>query len=101
MISTILLLMSGDGRSGLPTTAVWRDTATPPSIASMRAAGMLQTTKRLPRLPLMPRSRTRLVRSCANRTAAGTFMALSVWPLHDAVDQKPVTGLEPPHAAST
>ena len=44
LISTILELMSGDGRSGLPTTAVWRDTATPPSIASMRAAGMLQTT---------------------------------------------------------
>ena len=43
LISTIRLLMSGDARSGLPTTAVWRDTATPPSIASMCAAGMLQT----------------------------------------------------------
>ena len=31
--------MSGDARSGLPTTAVCRDTATPLSIASMRAAG--------------------------------------------------------------
>ena len=37
----ILLLMSGEGRSGLPTTAAWRDTATPFSIASTRAAGML------------------------------------------------------------
>ena len=53
LISTIRLLMSGDGRSGLPTTAVWRDTATPFSIASICAAGMLHTTKRLPRLPLI------------------------------------------------
>ena len=30
--------MSGEARSGLPTTAVWRETATPLSIASMRAA---------------------------------------------------------------
>ena len=79
--------MSGDGRSGLPATAVWRDTATPPSIASMRAAGMLHTTKRVPRLPLMLRSRTRLVRSCASRTAAGTFSALQRLLAHDAVDR--------------
>ena len=44
LISTILLLMSGDARSGLPTTAVCRDTATPLSIASIRAAGMLHST---------------------------------------------------------
>jgi branched-chain amino acid aminotransferase len=35
LISTILLWTSGDGRSGLPATAVWRDTATPPSTASI------------------------------------------------------------------
>src|SRR6195256_4273896 len=40
LISMILELMSGDGRSGLPATAGWRDTATPPSIASSRAAGV-------------------------------------------------------------
>jgi hypothetical protein len=40
----ILLLISGDGRSGLPTTAVWRLTATPSSTASICDAGMLQTT---------------------------------------------------------
>ena len=69
-------------------------TATPPSIASIRAAGMLQTTKRLPRLPLRLRSRTRLVRSCASRTAAGTFIALQRLLAHDAVDQKAMAGLE-------
>src|SRR6516225_1766812 len=44
LISMILLSISGDGRSGLPTTPVCRETATSCSIASIRAAGMLQTT---------------------------------------------------------
>src|SRR6516165_10747889 len=49
LISTILLSISGDGRSGLPTTPVWRNTATSCSIASMRAAGIFHTTQRAPR----------------------------------------------------
>ncbi len=44
LISTILLLTSGEGRDGRPTTAVWRDTAMSFSIASTRAAGILTTT---------------------------------------------------------
>ena len=71
LTSTILLLISGDGRSGLPTTAVWRETATPFSTASICAAGMLQTTKRLARWAVRLRSRAKLVLSCASRTSHG------------------------------
>jgi len=78
LTSVIRLLISGDGRSGLPTTAVWRDTATPFSIASIWAAGMLHTTKREPRFALKPRNRARLVRSWARRTSAATLSARNV-----------------------
>ena len=46
LISVILELTIGDGRSTLPTTAVWRGTTTPFSTASTLAAGMLTITKR-------------------------------------------------------
>ena len=61
LICVILLWISGDGRSGLPATAVCRVTATPFSIASIWAAGILATTMRLPRLPVRLFSLTALV----------------------------------------
>ena len=73
LISTIRLWMSGEGRSGLPATAVWRDTATPSWTASIQAAGMLAITKRAPSVPEKARSRTTLVRSWLSRASAGTL----------------------------
>ena len=55
---------------------------------------MLQTTKRLPRLPLRLRSRTRLVRSCASRTWRRHVQRLQRLLADDAVDRQPVPRLE-------
>ena len=80
------LLSSGDGRSGLPTTPMWRDTQTPFSIASICAAGMLQVTKRGARLALKVRSRVTLVLSCASRTVGRHVERLEGLLAHHAVD---------------
>ena len=46
LISVTLLLTIGDGRSTLPTIAVWREATTPFSTASTWAAGMFTMMKR-------------------------------------------------------
>ncbi len=90
--------MSGDGRSGLPATAVWRDTATPPSIASMRAAGMLATTWRGPRLPLMAAQPRQIGAKLREPHRGRHVQRLAGLLAHDAVDGEPVPRLETAHA---
>ena len=96
LTSMILLLISGEGRSGLPTTAVWRDTTTPFSIASICAAGMLQTTKRGPRLVL--RGQPRDVGAKLREPHLGRHVErLEGLLAHDAVDADAVARLEAAH----
>src|SRR3990172_3958251 len=72
LISWMRELTIGDGRSTLPTTAVWRDTTTPFSTASTEAAGMVTMAKRSGgSLDVSIVSRVRLVASCDRRTVAG------------------------------
>src|SRR3990172_12223619 len=79
LISWILELTIGDGRSTLPTTAVWRDTTTPFSTASTDAAGMLTMTKRADgSFEVNIFSRVRLVTSWVRRTVAGMLSAMYV-----------------------
>ena len=98
LISTIRLLMSGDGRSGLPTTAVWRDTATPPSIASMlrgRDVADHEAVRRDCRSCCA--AAPGWCASCASRTCAGTLSALSVCSRTMPSTDKPVARLEAAH----
>ena len=51
LMSVARVVITGDWRSILPTPAAWRVITWPFSTVSTSAAGMLATTKRLPRLP--------------------------------------------------
>ena len=90
--------MSGDGRSGLPATAVWRDTATPPSIASMRAAGMLQTTTAGAEIAAQAAQPDQIGAKLREPHRGRHVQRLAGLLAHDAVDGEPVPRLEAAHA---
>ena len=97
LISTIRLLMSGEARSGLPTTAVWRDTATPPSIASICAAGMLQTTKRGAEIAAQGCAAAPIGAQLREPHRRRHVQRLERLLAHDAVDRQAVARLEAAH----
>ncbi len=97
LISVTLLLTIGDGRSTLPTIAVWRDATTPFSTASTCAAGMFTMMKRSGSFCVLILSRVRLVESWLSRTAAGNVERREGRIADHAVDRDAVPRLEALH----
>ena len=98
LISMILLDSRATGRSGLPTTAVWRDTATPFSTASICAAGMLHDHEAVgQRNGGQAAQPHQIGPELGEPHRRGDVERLESLLAHDAVDADAVPGLEAAH----